>query len=314
MNNLKAVADKLMTMDNIHILTHRYPDGDTLGSAYALCSALQQLGKNAKVITSGEPAKKYAFLKKGVKEQEFERQAVVSVDVAATSLLGDNEEEYKDIIDICIDHHGTNSIEAKMKYVDAASASAAEVVFELLGLMTGVSLDEHIASCIYTGLSTDTGCFRYTNTTPKTHLIAAKTMAAGAPWEKINAEMFEIMSPARIELQKLVYNTLELHLEGKVALISVTLDMLKKAGVGDDEVEGLASIPRRVEGVLMGITIREKEDGIFKISVRTNEGVEASAFCGKFGGGGHVAASGCTIEGTLDSVKEALLSEAERTL
>lgn len=314
MNNLKAVADKLMTMDNIHILTHRYPDGDTLGSAYALCSALQQLGKNAKVITSGEPAKKYAFLKKGVKEQEFERQAVVSVDVAATSLLGDNEEEYKDIIDICIDHHGTNSIEAKMKYVDAASASAAEIVFELLGLMTGVALDEHIASCIYTGLSTDTGCFRYTNTTPKTHLIAAKTMAAGAPWEKINAEMFEIMSPARIELQKLVYNTLELHLEGKVALVSVTLDMLKKAGVGDDEVEGLASIPRRVEGVLMGITIREKEDGIFKISVRTNEGVDASAFCGKFGGGGHVAASGCTVEGTLDSVKEALLSEAERTL
>ena len=314
MNNLKAVADKLMTMDNIHILTHRYPDGDTLGSAYALCSALQQLGKNAKVITSGEPAKKYAFLKKGVKEQEFERQAVVSVDVAATSLLGDNEEEYKDIIDICIDHHGTNSIEAKMKYVDAASASAAEVVFELLGLMAGVILDEHIASCIYTGLSTDTGCFRYTNTTPKTHLIAAKTMAAGAPWEKINAEMFEIMSPARIELQKLVYNTLELHLEGKVALISVTLDMLKKAGVGDDEVEGLASIPRRVEGVLMGITIREKEDGIFKISVRTNEGVDASAFCGKFDGGGHVAASGCTVEGTLDSVKQALLSEAERTL
>ena len=314
MNNLKAVADKLMTMDNIHILTHRYPDGDTLGSAYALCSALQQLGKNAKVITSGEPAKKYAFLKKGVKEQEFERQAVVSVDVAATSLLGDNEEEYNDIIDICIDHHGTNSIEAKMKYVDAASASAAEVVFELLGLMTGVALDEHIASCIYTGLSTDTGCFRYTNTTPKTHLIAAKTMAAGAPWEKINAEMFEIMSPARIELQKLVYNTLELHLEGKVALISVTLDMLKKAGVDDDEVEGLASIPRRVEGVLMGITIREKEDGIFKISVRTNEGVDASAFCGKFGGGGHVAASGCTVEGTLDSVKQALLSEAERTL
>ncbi|MBE6793560.1 MAG: bifunctional oligoribonuclease/PAP phosphatase NrnA [Ruminococcaceae bacterium] len=314
MNNLKAIADKLMTMDNIHILTHRYPDGDTLGSAYALCGALQQLGKNAKVITSGEPAKKYAFLKKGVKEQDFKREYVVSVDVAATSLLGDNEEEYKDIIDICIDHHGTNSIEAKMKYVDATSASAAEVVFELMGLMTGVILDEHIASCIYTGLSTDTGCFRYTNTTPKTHLIAAKTMAAGAPWEKINAEMFEIMSPARIELQKLVYNTLELHLEGKVALIVVTLDMLKKAGVGDDEVEGLASIPRRVEGVLMGITIREKENGIFKISVRTNEGVDASAYCGKFGGGGHVAASGCTVEGTLQSVKEALLSEAERTL
>ena len=314
MSNLKAIADKLLTMDNIEILTHRYPDGDTLGSAYALCSALQQLGKNARVITSGEPAKKYAFLKEGVKEQEFEAQAVVSVDVAATSLLGENEESYKDRIDICIDHHGTNSIEAEMKYVDASSASAAEIVFELLGVMSGVTLDKHIASCIYTGLSTDTGCFRYTNTTPKTHLIAAKTMAAGAPWEKINAEMFEIMSPARIELQKLVYNTLELKLQGKLALITVTLDMLKKAGVGDDEVEGLASIPRRVEGVLMGITIREKEDGVFKISVRTNEGIDASAYCSRFGGGGHVAASGCTVEGTLEYVKKALIDEAEKVL
>ena len=314
MSNLKAIADKLLTMDNIEILTHRYPDGDTLGSAYALCSALQQLGKNARVITSGEPAKKYAFLKEGVKEQEFEAERVVSVDVAATSLLGDNEEAYKDRIDICIDHHGTNSIEADVKYVDASSASAAEIIFELLGVMSGVTLDKHIAACIYTGLSTDTGCFRYTNTTPKTHLIAAKTMAAGAPWEKINAEMFEIMSPARIELQKLVYNTLELTLQGKLALITVTLDMLKKAGVGDDEVEGLASIPRRVEGVLMGITIREKEDGIFKISVRTNEGVDASAYCSKFGGGGHVAASGCTVEGTLETVKKALIDEAEKVL
>ena len=101
MNNLKAVAQKLMTMDNIEILTHRYPDGDTLGSAYALCSALQQLGKNARVITAGEPAKKYAFLKKGVKEQDFKREYVVSVDVAATSLLGDNEEEYKDMFAKC---------------------------------------------------------------------------------------------------------------------------------------------------------------------------------------------------------------------
>ena len=314
MNNLKSVAKKLMAMDKVHILTHRYPDGDTLGSAYALCGALQQLGKKARVITSGEPAKKYAFLKKDVKEQEFERQYVVSVDVAASSLLGENEEEYKDIIDICIDHHGTNSIEAKMKYVDASSASAAEIVFELLGLMDGVRLSEHIATCIYTGLSTDTGCFRYTNTTPKTHLIAAKTMAAGAPWEKINAEMFEIMSPARIELQKLVYNTLEIKLNGKLAYIVVTLDMLEKAGVGDDEVEGLASIPRRVEGVLMGITIREKEDGVFKISVRTNEGVDASKYCAIFGGGGHIAASGCTIEGTLDTVLESLINEAEKIL
>lgn len=313
MSNLRAVADKLLAMNNVEILTHRYPDGDTLGSAYALCGALQQLGKNARVITAGEPAKKYAFLKEGIKEQSFNREFVVSVDVAASSLLGENEAAYKDIIDLTIDHHGTNSLNAKMKYVDETSASAAEIVFDILKLMS-VTVTKQIASCIYTGLSTDTGCFRYTNTTAKTHLIAAELMNSGASWEKINAQMFEIMSPARIELQKLVYNTLELHLNGKLALITVSRKMLEKAGVGDDEVEGIASIPRRVEGVLMGITVREKEDGVFKISVRTNEGIDASAYCAVFGGGGHTAAAGCTLEGTSGSVKEALINEANKVL
>ena len=313
MSNLAAVSNKLLEMNNVEILTHRYPDGDTLGSAYALCLVLQSLGKNARVITAGEPGKKYAFLKKGVKEQSFEAENIVSVDVAAPSLLGENEEKYADKIDLFIDHHGTNSMSAPLYFVDAESASAAEVVYRIICEM-GVELTPQIASCIYTGLSTDTGCFKYTNTTPFTHLVAAKCMEAGADWEYINAVMFEIKSRQQIRLERLVYKTLEFHIDNKYAVISVTLDMLKEAGIEGDEVEGLASIPRRVEGVLMGVTIREKEDGTFKISVRTNEGVDASAFCKVFGGGGHAAASGCTIEGTLEEVKEALLSEAKKVL
>lgn len=309
MTDLFCVADILKEKDNIEILTHHYPDGDTLGSAYALCLILQSLGKHARVITSGIVARKYDFLKKGVEIQEFEREFVVSVDVAASSLLGENQAEYENIIDLCIDHHGTNSIKAKASYVDAKAAAASEIIYELSKAMN-VALTQDMASCIYTGISTDTGCFRYSNTTACTHLIAAELMAVTPDWHRINTEMFEVKTREKLNLEKMVYDTLEYSCEGKCALIYTTLEMQEKAGITDDEMEGLASIPRQIEGVLLGITMREKADGTFKISVRSNKDVSASDFCARFGGGGHKAAAGCTVVGDLETVKKLLLSAA----
>lgn len=313
MNDLSYAAKLLRDADNIEILTHHYPDGDTLGSGYGLCLMLQSLGKNARVITSGNVARKYDFLKKGVKEQEFEREFVVSVDVAAPSLLGENQQEYEGIIDLCIDHHGTNSIEAKYKYVDETSAAASEIIYELAELLN-VEFTADIASCIYTGVSTDTGCFRYSNTTVKTHLIGAKMMEYAPNWHDINTEMFEIKTKEKLRLERMVYHTLEYACDGKCALIYTTLEMQDKAGITDDEMEGLASIPRRIEGVLLGITMREKADGTFKVSARSNKDVDAAAFCAKFGGGGHKAAAGCTVQGDLESAKAQLLRAAEEIL
>ncbi len=309
MTDLFLVADILKEKDNIEILTHHYPDGDTLGSAYALCLMLQSIGKKARVITSGTVARKYDFLKKGVELQEFERDFVVSVDVAAPSLLGENKTEYEDIIDLCIDHHGTNSIKAVVSYVDANAAAASEIIYELSKAM-GIGLTQDMASCIYTGISTDTGCFRYSNTTPCTMLIAAELMAVTPNWHQINTEMFEVKTREKLTLEKMVYDTLEYSCEGKCALIYTTLDMQRQAGITDDEMEGLASIPRQIEGVLLGITMREKADGTFKISVRSNKDVSASDFCARFGGGGHKAAAGCTVEGDLETVKKLMLSTA----
>ncbi len=313
MADLKKVAEILKSKDNIEILTHHYPDGDTLGSAYALCLSLQSMGKNARVVTSGVPAHKYDFLKDCMEMQVFEREFVVSVDVAAPSLLGENLGEYEDIIDLCIDHHGTNSMVAKEIYVEANSAAAAEIIYNLI-LELGVEITPQIANCIYTGISTDTGCFRYTNTTSRTHEIAADLMAKGADWQRINAVMFEIKSKEQLLLERMVYRTLEYHCDGKMALIYTTLDMLRDAGIRDDEVEGLASIPKQIEGVLLGLTLREKEDGTFKISARTNEGANAAEFCGLFGGGGHPAASGCTVAGDLETVKARLINAARGIL
>lgn len=313
MTDLSQVAKLLLSKDNIEILTHHYPDGDTLGCGFGLCMMLQQLGKNARVVTSGVVGKKYDFLKECVKEQDFEAEFVVSVDVAAPSLLGENQQKYQDIIDLCIDHHGTNSLQAKEKYVDAKAAAASEIICELATYL-GVNFTREIANCIYTGISTDTGCFRYSNTTPKTHLLAAQMMEYTGDWFDINTRMFETKTPEKIALERMVYDTLEYACDGKCALIYTTLEMQKKAGITDDEMEGLASIPRRIENVLLGITMREKEGGVFKVSVRSNGDVDASQFCMRFGGGGHKAASGCTVEGGLESAKAQLLQAAREFL
>ncbi|MBR3972256.1 MAG: DHH family phosphoesterase [Ruminococcus sp.] len=313
MISLLSVAQILKEKDNVEILTHHYPDGDTLGSAYALCLALQLLGKNARVITSGTPAKKYDFLKEGVKEQEFNCKFVVSVDVAAPSLLGENREKYENIIDLCIDHHKINSIEAKGKFVDAEAAAAGEIIYRLLKEMN-VELTPGIASCIYTAVSTDTGCFRYSNTTPETLRIAAELMGITPHWHRINTVMFEMKSKEKLRLERMVYKTLEYFCEGKCAVIYTTLKMQQESGVPDGELEGLASIPRQIEGVLLGITMKEKEEGVFKVSVRSNEDINAAEFCARFGGGGHNAAAGCTVEGTLEEAKAKLIEAAEEIL
>lgn len=313
MNDLSFVARLLRENDNFEILTHNYPDGDTLGCGYGLCQILQSMGKNARVIESGAVAQKYSFLRNGVKEQSFDRGYVVSVDVATESLLGDLACEYEGKIDLCIDHHATNSLGAAHRYVDSQAAAASEIIYEL-AVMLSVDITPQIADCIYTGISTDTGCFRYTNTTENTHIIAAKMMACGASWQDINTAMFEVKTSARLELERMVYHTLEYACDGKFALIYTTLAMQEKAGIGDDEAEGLASIPRQIEGVLIGVTMREKSDGSFKISVRSNKGANAAEFAARFGGGGHPAAAGCTITGDLETTKRLLIEAAQEML
>lgn len=312
MINLYELSVYLKDHDNYEILTHAYPDGDTLGSGFALCLALQQIGKNARVITTNIPSK-FTYLLKGVKEQDFEAQTIISTDVAADSLLGSNMEKYAGRIDVCIDHHGSNTITAEEKFVDRFAAATCEIVYKLFRRMK-IKITEQIADCLYTGISTDTGCFRYTNTTSETMRVAAQLMDFGCNTEYINKAMFETKSKTKIQIERAVYDTMTYCADGRCAIIYTTLDMFKSLDVGDDEMEGLASIPRQIEGVLIGITMREKEGGFFKISVRTNGNIDASEFCSQFGGGGHPAAAGCTVEGTLDEVRNKLIEAAEKVL
>lgn len=302
---LEEIPAFLKEKDKFYILTHQYPDGDTLGSACALALALQRLGKKAKVLCSDIIPKKYDLLFEGLKKQNFEPECIISVDVADVQLLGNKLEKFATKIDLSIDHHASNKKFAMHQYTEPGSAATAEIIYNLLKIMDA-EIDTAIANCIYTGISTDTGCFRYANATPRSYRIAADMLEKGIDACEINRIMFDMKSRERLEIERRVLDSMEFYCDNKCAMIYVTRDMMKKASATDADVEGLASIPRQIEGVLVGVTLREKKDGSFKISVRTDEKINASLICEKFGGGGHICAAGCSISDNLNEAKKKL--------
>lgn len=312
MISLQQTADILMSNDNYAILTHQYPDGDTLGSAFALCRILMEKGKRAKVLINGELPSKFKYLTENLPNDDFDAQTIISVDVADSKLLGELS-KYKENVLLAIDHHITHKPFAKNIYVNSQAAATTEIIYNI-GILLDSKFSVEIADCIYTGLTTDTGCFRYSNTTSKTHNIAAAMIEKGCHSSKINKEMFETVSRQRMALENYVMSNIQYYADGKVAVIYTTKEILNKYGVSEDELEGLSAIPRQIQGVMIGITLREKSSTTFKISVRTNNGIDAGKICAGFGGGGHEAAAGCSIDGTLEEVIDKISRAAQLAL
>lgn len=310
---LESAAKTLLSKDKILILTHRSPDGDTIGSGYALAMALRKLGKSVKVDCTDPFPEKYSYFTYKLEKLEFDEEFVVSVDIADTKLLGEKLSDYADKIDLCIDHHGSNTKYAKEYYVEASAAAAAQVIAKLIRLMN-VEFDKDIANAIYTGITTDTGCFRYTNVTAETHRIAADMIDCGAESGMINRLMFETKSRSRLEIERRVMDSIQFYLDGRCAIAYATIDMMKESGAVDSDMEGVSSLPRQIEGVMAGITLREKNNGKFKVSVRTTDELDASAICANFGGGGHKAAAGCMITGTLNEAIEQIIEVVRQAL
>ena len=305
--DFSRAVEMLKKADNILILTHRNPDGDTLGSGFALLRALKKMGKKVKLLNNDEIPSKYSYLYEGIGEDDFIEEFIVSVDVAEVKLLGDSiREKYGDRIDLSIDHHESSKFYAKETYVEPDSASACEIIYLIIKAL-GVSVDSDIASCVYTGLSTDTGCFKYSNVTPRTHLIAAELIAHGANHSKINEIMFDTKTFGSIMLEKLCYENLEMFCEGKVAVISVTKKMLSECGVDKSALDAIKPITRQIEGVGIGITVKEEDNGKTGVSVRTSEAYDASLICANFDGGGHIRAGGCEFSTTVEEAKKKLI-------
>ena len=306
-------AAMLTDADDIVILTHQYPDGDTIGSAHALYHALRALGKRVRVECCDEIPEKYDYLLTNVVQEAFEPQFVVAVDVADDKLLGSLKEVYEGRIDLCIDHHGSNTEYADYLLLKANYAAAAMVVCEVLYAMHA-TLTEAIAECIYTGISTDTGCFKYSNADAYTHRMAADMMEIGIRYDMINRAMFDVKSRARVELERLALSGMQFFANGKIAVMPITCDMIRESGAAENDMEGLAPMPRQIEGVWVGVTMREKPGGEYKISVRTGNHADASAICKTLGGGGHIRAAGCSLTMPLDEAIRTMVETIKQTV
>ena len=293
---LKDAADFLKQRDNFVILTHQNPDGDTLGSGFGLAMLLEKMGKKSTVICSDEIPEKYSYFTKFAPQNADFKQdvTVVAVDVADVKLLGKLEKDYADRVELCIDHHVSNIGYAKSTYLDSEAAANCECIFDLAKELS-IPVNENMALALYTGISTDTGCFRFSNTTSKTLRIGADLMELGIDTAEINRIMFETKSRIRVELERMALEAMEFHFNDTCAIITVTREMYEKTGCKDEDLEGITSISRSIEGVIVGVTLRERAEGGFKISVRTYPPVDASEICKRVGGGGHIRAAGCQL-------------------
>lgn len=306
---INEAAEFLRQNDDYLILMHASPDGDTLGCGNALCTALQRMGKNAKAVCPDEIPHRFDYLSEGVKQQEFEYRTIVAVDVADSKLLGDMK-ELGDMADLCIDHHESNKNYAKRLLLMEHYASACELMYEVL-VALGADIDRIIANCLYTGVATDTGCFKFSNTKPQTHITAAKLMECGAEIAPINYAMFELKTKGRIKLEQEVLSNMRFYGDGHVAVVSVMLDTLAKLpDVDSDDVGAMASIPRQIDGVDIGISIKEKKQGYFKASLRSSERINVADIAGRFGGGGHARAAGCSFYCSYEDAEKQIVAAA----
>lgn len=304
--NRTEVARFLLEGDRYAILTHRRPDGDTLGSAAALCRGLRALGKTAHILTNPDLSDRFAWLHVGLtKDAPEEGDTIVSVDVASPQLIPNCYAHLLGRIALRIDHHASATSFTERELVDASSASCAELVWDIL-LEAGVTPDRDLAEAAYVGLSTDTGCFRYANTTAHTFLVAAACAQANARIYQLNQDLFETNTLGRLRMQAWIVDHMRLLREGTMAVCAIPKAKELELGVTEDDMDNISSFPRTVAGVRMAATLRETSDGSTKLSVRAIPGLDATRVTVKFGGGGHKGAAGAVLRLPLEQAAEAV--------
>lgn len=302
--NFKECAELLKKNDNYLILTHKNPDGDTVGSAAALCNALRRIGKTAYAMPNiGITEKLGEYIAEYIAPEGFAPNYVIAVDIASESQFTPN---FNGAVQLCIDHHHSNTHYAAALLLCDERSSCGEIVLEVIKALKG-SLTKREATLLYMALSTDNGCFKYANTNAAAFRAAAELLRYGADNAGINMRFFRKASPARLKLEGLIYQSLCYYRSGQIAVATITLDMLAQSGAGEEDMDDIASLAGRAEGCDLSATIRENENGTCRVSLRSTDKVNSSDICAVFGGGGHALAAGCSITGTPERAKEMLL-------
>ena len=314
---LDDILNEIQIAKKIVILTHEAPDGDAIGSSLAIMLALKQIGKESDVIIP-EYSRLFSFLP-GASEIKSESD-IKEYDLAIALDCGDLKrlkcgEEYFETAKrkIQIDHHGSNTMFADLNFVNPVSPATCEILVEMFNYY-GINIDKEIGTCIVTGIITDTGGFRYPKTSAETFEFTAELLQKGVNVSDIYKRVQDTKTRANFELTKLIIDRMEILEDGKVTFTYITQEDSKRIGAETGDHEGLVEIGRDIEGVEVSIFIREKEDGSFKASLRSNSYVNVSDICLLFGGGGHQMAAGCNFKDDKDVVKEKLLNEIRKVL
>lgn len=308
---LTGIIDFLKENDNFILIPHTNPDGDCLGSVTALLLGLRSVGKTAYISLPEEPVSRLAYLWREDYRTpiDFKCDACIGVDVAASYMMGGL---YDSIFvnapkTACIDHHGTNKGYAQVNAIVPEASAAGEVVFDILKEGLECDMTEDICISLYSAISSDTGCFRYSNTTAKTHRIAACLVEKGINSSEIVRRLFETRSLNSVKLQSDIADTIEFYCDGKVCAVTVDQSMLDKYDMTFAMVDEYASLPRNIEGVEVGVFLKVKGENEVKISLRSNSYADVSAVAASLGGGGHIRAAGVTINDTLDKAKKLII-------
>lgn len=304
--------------DDFLIVSHIQPDGDATGSALAVAGMLASLGKTFTLVNEGHTPEKFGFLPfyeriHSYTEAPLSRtyRNVIAVDCADRERVGTVAEAFaEDGILLNIDHHPTNDHYGDVNVVKDTACATAEVLYELTEVMD-LRLNESIATCLYTGILTDTGGFRYANTKPEVLHMASKLLEHNVSPAEVAEKCLETVTYAHTCLLKESLGTLDLDIDGRMAMMIVTDEMKQRNGASKDDMDGLVNYARNIEGVEVGVLLKEQEKGEIKASFRSNTYVDVAAIASTFGGGGHVRASGCTIHADMATAKQQVKAEIQ---
>lgn len=321
LGNAEEIVGWIRKRRSFIVTSHVNLEGDALGSQLALGHLIEKLGKKKVWYLDETPVPQtYRFLPGQEKVTTdltipVEAEVLITVDCPTQERIGSVARYMTDkTFVITIDHHVSNQKFGHLNWVDPKAAATGEMIYQLYKT-AGVSIDRPAAVNLYTAIATDTGQFSYSNTTQKTHRAVAELIQCGVSPYDISEKIYESNSLGSRRLLARVLGTLEVFHEGKTGAVFVTQEMLRRTGCTADETDGFCNYARSIKGVEVGLLFRETEENEkIKISLRSKGLVNVNEIAGEFSGGGHRAASGCVVEGTLEEVQKKVLAAVERAL
>lgn len=318
---LAAARAFIEANDGFLVVAHSSPDGDAVSSTVAVGWLLERLGKRYAMINEDKMPVKFDYLWGFDRVRRNDGQppagrfdCVICVDCADEARMGDVKAWFADRAKVLnIDHHPTNDGFGDVQLIRPEAAATVEILYDLaLELNEPVSIE--LATAVYTGLLTDTGGFRYSNTTPKVMRIAAELLALGVSGHRLAERVLETITFSHISILKLALGTLSFAYDRKICWMTVSAEQLRESGATSEDMDGLILYPRNIEGVEVGLLFKQADEHTVKVSFRSNGGVDVAAVAKSFGGGGHVRASGCTLTGGLNDVVRRVIKEVGQLL